>query len=461
MKTKEKTERAAKVATQNACKLCTPLGACLAFKGLESCVPLLHGSQGCATYIRRYSISHFREPLDIASSSFTEDTAIFGGANNLKTAIRNISSQYQPQVIGIASTCLSETIGEDLNMLVKEFLKEVDPSEYPTIVSVSTPSYRGTHRDGYWDAVGAILENLAGTEPTGTALAEHGGQPTAVVVPGLVSPEDLRSLKQVFDQYGISLILMGDYSETLDGGVWDAYQSIPPGGTKVDAVRSASRADFAMDFTFPWMKSGSSVLEKKFEVRRQALPLPLGIRLCDDFHRKLSELSGLPIPEPVHAMRRRLLDAYTDAHKYTFGMRALVYGEPELVYSTALFLDEIGIIPVFCATGSRDKQFAQTLSADLSRGDQCHVMEDLDFEDMEQLVQEGQIDLMVGNSKGYKLSKKLGVPLVRMGFPIHDRFGAARVRHFDYVGTFDLFDRIVNALLEKKQQGSSVGYTYI
>ena len=53
-------------ATRNACKLCAPLGASLAFRGVEGAVPFLHGSQGCATYIRRYTISHFREPVDIA-----------------------------------------------------------------------------------------------------------------------------------------------------------------------------------------------------------------------------------------------------------------------------------------------------------------------------------------------------------------------------------------------------------
>ena len=56
--------------TRNACKLCTPLGACLVFRGVEGCIPFLHGSQGCSTYIRRYMIGHFREPIDIASSSF-------------------------------------------------------------------------------------------------------------------------------------------------------------------------------------------------------------------------------------------------------------------------------------------------------------------------------------------------------------------------------------------------------
>ena len=55
--------------TRNACVVCSPLGATLAFAGIERGMTLLHGSQGCATYIRRYAISHFREPLDVASSS--------------------------------------------------------------------------------------------------------------------------------------------------------------------------------------------------------------------------------------------------------------------------------------------------------------------------------------------------------------------------------------------------------
>ena len=53
-------EHANYVSTTNACKLCKPLGACLAFRGIEGAVPMLHGSQGCATYMRRYIISHSR-----------------------------------------------------------------------------------------------------------------------------------------------------------------------------------------------------------------------------------------------------------------------------------------------------------------------------------------------------------------------------------------------------------------
>lgn len=77
--------------TRNACKLCAPLGASLVLRGIEGCIPLIHGSQGCSTYIRRYVISHFREPIDIGSSNFTESAAIFGGRENLFTALDNLS----------------------------------------------------------------------------------------------------------------------------------------------------------------------------------------------------------------------------------------------------------------------------------------------------------------------------------------------------------------------------------
>ena len=88
-------------------------------KEFADACPCLHGSQGCATYIRRYMISHFKEPVDIASSNFSEEATIFGGGKIFTEGIDNVISQYHPEVIGIASTCLSETIGEDIPGLIQ------------------------------------------------------------------------------------------------------------------------------------------------------------------------------------------------------------------------------------------------------------------------------------------------------------------------------------------------------
>jgi len=146
--------------TRNACKLCTPLGACLVFRGVEGCIPFLHGSQGCSTYIRRYLISHFREPMDIASSNFHEESVIFGGSSNFQQGVLNVMRQYQPQLIGAATTCLAETIGEDMPRLLHDLREEHGDHVTAPIVTVSTASYRGTHMDGFHAAVKALVEQL-------------------------------------------------------------------------------------------------------------------------------------------------------------------------------------------------------------------------------------------------------------------------------------------------------------
>ena len=59
------------------------------------------------------------------------------------------------------------------------------------------------------------------------------------------------------------------------------------------------------------------------------------------------------------------------------------------------------------------------------------------------------------------MARQLGIPLIRVGFPIHDRIGGQRILHLGYRGAQQLFDRVVNALIEFKQQSSPVGYSYM
>jgi nitrogenase molybdenum-iron protein NifN len=70
-------------------------------------------------------------------------------------------------------------------------------------------------------------------------------------------------------------------------------------------------------------------------------------------------------------------------------------------------------------------------------------------------------DMLIGHSKGYPLARKLEIPLIRVGFPIHDRMGGQRILHLGYRGTQTLFDQVVNAILARKQSDSAVGYSYM
>ena len=108
----------------NPCKMCMPMGAATALCGIRDCITILHGSQGCATYIRRHMATHYNEPVDIASSSLTEQGTVYGGEKNLKQGLKNVIALYHPKVIGIMTTCLAETIGEDIEGIKERFYEE-------------------------------------------------------------------------------------------------------------------------------------------------------------------------------------------------------------------------------------------------------------------------------------------------------------------------------------------------
>jgi nitrogenase molybdenum-iron protein NifN len=439
--------------TRNACALCAPLGASLAFRGIENCIPLIHGSQGCSTYIRRYIISHFREPIDIASSNFSEETAIFGGGENLKTALDNVIRQYNPSVVGVASTCLSETIGDDVKGIIREYMTSGRGGETP-VVQVSTPSYKGTHAEGFRSAVRSTVEYLAGGGDSDGSIN---------LFPPIISPEDIRHLKEILYAFRIKGVILPDYSDSMDGGTWESYNKLSGGGTTIEEIRNMGRADASIDIgshITPELSTGKYISEK-FGNSLFRTGLPLGIDGCDRFFSILAELSGRPVPEKFTSERSRLADAYIDAHKYLSGKRAVVYGEPDLASGIAGFLEETGVKTVLCATGSRGMSAGFSSSLPHIDSVKCGIEDDTDFSTMLELCRDLKPDMVIGSSKGFYLSKNLGIPLIRAGFPVHDRFGGQRLMHFGYKGTQQFFDRMVNAVMEYNQNSNNIGYSYI
>jgi nitrogenase molybdenum-iron protein NifN len=447
------------VSTRNACKVCTPLGASIAFKGVEGCVPLMHGSQGCATYIRRYLISHYKEPVDIASTNFNEQSAIFGGKDNLFAALKNVTSQYKPKIIGVSTTCLSETIGDDMQQLVHHY-KEAnkDDADLPEIVYVNTPSFKGTHADGFHNAIYSLVK----------AFASHSkGAESINLLPGFLSPADLRHLKEIVSDFGIALNMGVDYSDALDDEYNGEYKKIPSGGTTIAELKAMGTAKATIELGYILNKSDNTAktageyLEKDFAIPRFNLGLPIGINETDKFFASLEKITGTKTPEKYSKQRGRLVDSYVDGHKYLFGKKAVVYGEEDFVIGIVSFLEEIGIQTVLCASGGHSGLLKRVIDEKVMPKNEINVADNYDFEEIATACIELKPDIIIGNSKGYYISRKLGVPMVRVGFPIHDRVGGQRINHVGYKGTQQLFDKITNTLIEYTQDHSPVGYKYM
>jgi nitrogenase molybdenum-iron protein NifN len=439
-------------ATRNACRMCAPLGASLAFAGIANTLPYLHGGQGCATYIRRYTISHFREPIDIASSSFGEAATVFGGRNNLFTGLNNVIKQYHPDMIGIASTCLSETIGEDIAADIKEFRQQIGTGQ-PEIVFASTPSYIGSHYDGFQRAVYAVTTALAGGGLKGSSIN---------ILPGMVSPSDIRYLHEICADFGLEGTILPDYSETLDGASWAEYSRLPKGGTPLANIRNMGQAAATIEFNrflAPEYSAGI-FLADKFSVPAHRIGIPVGVTASDEFFGLLESCSGRRTPDKHLKERGRLLDAYVDAHKYVFGKKVLVYGDVEFVISIGSFLAEIGMIPLLCTSG-KEPGLDNKANSYLQKASEYEIHENVDFVSIEEIAGKLNPDILIGSSKGYSLARRRHIPLIRLNFPVHDRLGASRLSCVGYKGTQELFDRIVNSILEKQQDESSIGHAYM
>ncbi|NNU74624.1 nitrogenase cofactor biosynthesis protein NifB [Clostridium estertheticum] len=431
----------------NPCKMCMPLGGVMALKGIEESLVILHGSQGCSTYIRRHMATHYNEPIDIASSSLTEDGTIYGGAKNLKLGLKNIIKLYNPKIIGVLTTCLAETIGEDIGRIIIEFGEENPETSDIKIIPISTPAYSGTQAEGYYKTLRRLVEYLS----TGDIKTKK-----INIIAANINPGDIRQLKSILDLFKVEYTILPDVSETLDAGYNKKYNKVPEGGTSLHdiALMGGAAATIEMDCSGEIGSTAGDYLFKTFGVPLFKCAIPIGLKATDVFINLISQISGKPVPKVLEKQRSRYLDGIIDSHKYNGEGRAIIFGEPEIVYAVTSLCVENGITPLLIATGSKNKILKgklKELTKDLDN--QPIIIDDTDFEIIEKHAKELKANLLIGDSNGRRIEKKLGIKLIRIGFPIHDRVGAQRAVNVGYYGSLRFLDEITNSILERKERG--------
>jgi nitrogenase molybdenum-iron protein alpha/beta subunit/MoaA/NifB/PqqE/SkfB family radical SAM enzyme len=432
----------------NPCKMCMPMGAVSALCGLRGCMAILHGSQGCATYIRRHAATHYNEPIDIASSSLTEEGTVFGGEANLLKGLRNMLDLYAPEVIGVCTTCLAETIGEDVGAIIKKFFAQ-NPGESVKIINVASPGYGGTQNEGWFAALRAVLEQV---EPNAAPNGKIN------VVTPMISPADTRSLKRLFAELGVEYVLLPDISDNLDGATEKRYNRLKTEGTPIADVAAMAGGRLTIEFSefTGAQNSPAEYLKAAHGVPFVKLPLPVGIRGIDKLISVLEDAGGRVSSDTMKA-RGRCLDAMADSHKHCAEARAAVYGDPDFVAALVRLCCENGILPVVAATGSVSRELRDMLARETAECAKYHfedsitVLDDCDFAAIENACRERGANLLIGSSDGRRISRSMNIPLLRCAFPIHDYTGGQRVRILGFEGTLNVLDMAANAMIEKTE----------
>ena len=209
-------------------------------------------------------------------------------------------------MIGIATTCLAETIGDDVAMFIREYRSARNQAALPPPGPCRHPP--ATREPICRDFTGPCWPPWPGlVDPAAPAAAG-----TVNLFPGMVSPADLRHLKEIVADFGLSAMMLPDYSRTLDGGLWTDYQRIPDGGTPVTAIAAAGSAAASIELgriLSRAKETAATHLQQHCGVPAHRLALPMGIRQTDRFMETLAAVSGREIPLHHQRDRGRLLDA--------------------------------------------------------------------------------------------------------------------------------------------------------
>jgi nitrogenase molybdenum-iron protein NifN len=419
-----------KAASVNPLKSSQPLGAAFAYLGVEGAVPLFHGSQGCTSFALVLFVRHFKETIPLQTTAMDEVATILGGADHLEEAILNLKARAKPAFIGVATTALVETRGEDFVADLADIRArravELDGTE---IALAQTPDFDGAIEEGWSKAVVAMIDSIAGREVRSRRNARR-----VNVLPGShLTVADVEHIRSLIEAFGLEPVIFPDISGALDGTVPDRWIPTTYGGTTIDDIRSLGDARLTIAIG-EHMRAPAERIQEHTGVEYALFRQLHGLKAVDRFVSLLTELSGRAAPASVRRQRAQLQDALLDGHFHYSGKSIAIAAEPDLLYGLATFFVGMGAqIHTAVTTTGHSKVLQHVPSETVKVGDLG------DFEAMA----EGA-DLLVTHSHGRQASEKLGIPLMRVGFPIFDRLGSQHRLRVGYQGARDLIFEAAN-----------------
>ncbi|MBD2345616.1 nitrogenase iron-molybdenum cofactor biosynthesis protein NifN [Anabaena subtropica] len=416
----------------NPLKQSQALGASLAFLGLKGMIPLFHGSQGCTAFAKVVLVRHFREAIPLATTAMTEVTTILGGEDNIEQAILTLVEKSNPDVIGLCSTGLTETRGDDIERFLKDIRDRHPEISHLPIVFAPTPDFKGALQDGFAAAVESIVKEIP--QP-GTTRSEQ----VTILAGSAFTPGDLQEIKEIVTAFGLVPIFVPDIGASLDGHLEDEYSSVTTSGTTVTQLKEVGCSAFTIALGES-MRGAARILEDRFNIPYEVFSELTGLEPVDEFIQALAILSSNPVPEKYCRQRRQLQDAMLDTHFYFGAKRISLALEPDLLWSMVRFLQSMGTQIHAAVTTTRSPLLEQLPIKSVTIGD---------LEDFEQLAMGS--DLLIGNSNVAAIAKRLSIPHYRLGIPIYDRLGNGHFTKVGYRGSMEVLFAIGNLFIDAEE----------
>ena len=408
----------------NPLKLSQPMGATLAFLGIKNCMPLMHGAQGCASFTKVLFTRHFNDPIAIQTTAVNDITAVIdGGEISISEAIENITKKVTPDLVGLFTTGLTETKGDDIKgacLLLKD---------KQAIVWAHTPDFEGGLESGWSLSVQSVINQLL--EPNTTQNHNK-----VLLIPNVnLSPIEVEKIKETLELFGLEVFALPDLSDSLDGHLGVKQGSLSSGGIGVESIKKLGDAGLVITVGRSVKKCGELFFEKNPKSTHLHFDSLCGLQACDDFYGKLLTCTGLTKPHAsIQRWRTRLQDTLLDTHFAIGKAKVIIADEPDNAYALWTALSEAGA-KVHAVIAQR---------SDISEAFTCKVQVG-DFEDVEALLP--SFDAIISNYHAERLAKKHHKAVLFRGFPNYEQVGIGLKNNILYEGSCALLCEFSNLMV--------------
>jgi len=417
---------------------CQPLGAMYASLGIHGCMPHSHGTSGCSRFQKTMLQRHFRQSFKVTTSVLKESAAIFGGESNLQTAVRNIIDLYDPEIIAVHTTCLSEIIGDDIKACLHNF--PLPEGKY--MIHANTPSFSGSHITGFSNMVASAIQYLA---------RKTGGPNNKIcILPGFVNPGDMKEIKRISFLMGVEHILFPDTCGVFGQRGVEKINKYPAGGTKVVDIIDLGNYQKTIALGKYTTEAAAVQLKNQCGVPMELMDLPIGIEATDRFIMELIKSSLRDVPPELNEEREQVIDIILDAQSYYYNKKVALFGDPDLIIALAEFLAGIGMVPRYAVSGTPGSYFEERMQQIFKKYKIAGMAKSpADLFELQQWIKNDRVDLLMGGTHGKLLSRAVDVPLVRIGFPVMDRHVHSYLPIVGYRGATRILEMVLNAFMDR------------
>jgi nitrogenase molybdenum-iron protein NifN len=254
----------------------------------------------------------------------------------------------------------------------------------------------------------------------------------------MLTPGDIEAIKEWIEAFGLRPIVVPDIADSLDGHLVEAEtSSLTIGGTPRPEIEIMGESAATL-VVGPSLHKAASILKNRTGVPDYHFAGLMGLDDCDAFTQALAEISGKPVPDRIERHRAQLQDAMVDSHFMIGFVRVALAGDPDLVGMQARFMTGMGAEIVSAVCTHKHESLEALPIPKVIIGD---------LEDMEKEARSRDAQLVIANSHAVETAARLGLPLLRAGFPQYDLVGGYARTWVGYRGTRQTLFDLANLML--------------